>query len=407
MPALLCADDVHEDQLGQTDQDAGHGTCHEQSTHGCAGDHGVNDHGCGGRDDHTHGRGCHRDTGRSFRRVAFLLHGGDQDGAQSRGICHRGTGDAAEDHGRHDVHFAQTAAHRAQQLHAEVDDALGDTAGIHQLTGQHKQRHGDHQLAVSAVPHALRQHGDKVGCVDQNIAHAGSADCKGQRHAQRSKEDQQHQKDEHCHKYFLSFPLCVFLGQRLVLGRKEGNVGLVQGDDLDHDADGANDAANRHDAVHIHHGDLHALTDLLACNANILEALIGEYQIHGQYDEIVDDGQPALAGGLDTVVDDVDHDVLILDDVDAHAPEGGKGKQGGVELRQLLPAQGETVACNDRKNDQRGKQCHSDDPDEKVQVKQLFPEFFERFYCAQPLSCNVVGGLSLRKGSPKAAPVPQ
>ena len=45
-------------------------------------------------------------------------------------------------------------------------------------------------------------------------------------------------------------------------------------------------------------GDLHALTDLLACNANILEALIGEYQIHGQYDEIVDDGQPALAGGL-------------------------------------------------------------------------------------------------------------
>ena len=99
--------------------------------------------------------------------------------------------------------------------------------------------------------------------------------------------------------------------------------------------------------------------------------------------------------------------MLILDDVDAHAPEGGKGKQGGVELRQLLPAQGETVACNDRKNDQRGKQCHGDDPDEKVQVKQLFPEFFERFYCAQPLSCNVVGGLSLRKGSPKAAPVPQ
>ena len=66
--------------------------------------------------------------------------------------------------------FAQTAAHRAQQLHAEVDDALGDTAGIHQLTGQHEQRHGDHQLAVSAVPYALGQHGDKVGCVDQDLS---------------------------------------------------------------------------------------------------------------------------------------------------------------------------------------------------------------------------------------------
>lgn len=140
---------------------------------------------------------------------------------QSRGICHRGTGDAAEDHGRHDVHFAQTAAHRAQQLHAEVDDALGDTAGIHQLTGQHEQRHGDHQLAVSAVPHALRQHGDKVGCVDQNIAHAGSADCKGQRHAQRSKEDQQHQKDEHCHKFFSPFPYASSLVSALFLGAKK------------------------------------------------------------------------------------------------------------------------------------------------------------------------------------------
>lgn len=41
----------------QNDQDAGHGTCHEQRTHRCAGDHGVNDHGRRGRDDHAHGGG--------------------------------------------------------------------------------------------------------------------------------------------------------------------------------------------------------------------------------------------------------------------------------------------------------------------------------------------------------------
>lgn len=54
------------------------------------------------------------------------------------------------------------------------------------------------------------------------------------------KKDQQHQKDEHCHScVFSPFRLCVVTAQRLILGRKVGNIGLVQGDDLDHDADGA------------------------------------------------------------------------------------------------------------------------------------------------------------------------
>jgi len=387
MPALLGADDVHQHQLGQTDQDAGHGTCHEQRTHRCTGDHRVNDHGGGGRDDHAHGGGCHRDTGRSFRRVAFLLHGGDQDGTQSRGIGHRGAGNATEDHGSHDVHFAQTAADGPQQLHAEVDDALGDAAGVHQFASQHEQRHGDHQLTVGTVPHALRQHGNKGRCIDQDVGHTGSADGEGQRDAQRGKEDQQHQKDEHCHScVFSPFRLCVVTAQRLILGRKVGNIGLVQGDDLDHDADGTDDAAHRHDAVHIHHGDLHALTDLLTGNAHILEALIGEHQHHGQHDEVIDDSQPALAGRLDTVVKDVDHDVLVLDHVDAHAPEGGKCKQGGVELCQLLPAQGEAVARNNGKDHKSCQQCHGDHADGKVYVKQLLADFFQLFDGAQPLS---------------------
>lgn len=143
--------------------------------------------GGGGRDDHAHGGGCHRDTGRSFRRVAFLLHGGDQDGTQSRGIGHRGAGNTAKDHGSHDVHFAQTAADGPQQLHAEVDDALGDAAGVHQFASQHEQRHSDHQLTVGTVPHALRQHGNKGRCIDQNVGHTGSADGEGQRDAQRGK----------------------------------------------------------------------------------------------------------------------------------------------------------------------------------------------------------------------------
>ena len=202
-----------------------------------------------------------------------------------------------------------------------------------------------------------------------------------------AKKDQQHQKDEHCHScVFSPFRLCVVTAQRLILGRKVGNIGLVQGDDLDHDADGTDDAAHRHDAVHIHHGDLHALTDLFTGNAHILEALIGEHQHHGQHDEVIDDSQPALAGRLDAVVKDVDHDVLVLDHVDAHAPEGGKGKQGGVELCQLLPAQGEAVARNNGKDHKSCQQCHGDHADGKVYVKQLLADFFQLFDGAQPLS---------------------
>ena len=45
-----------------------------------------------------------------------------------------------------------------------------------------------------------------------------------------------------CNNVFSPFLLCVVTAQRLILGRKVGNIGLVQGDDLDHDADGTDDA---------------------------------------------------------------------------------------------------------------------------------------------------------------------
>ena len=78
--------------------------------------------------------------------------------------------------------------------------------------------------------------------------------------------------------------------------------------------------------------------------------------------------------------------MLVLDHVDAHAPEGGKGKQGGVELCQLLPAQGEAVARNNGKDHKSRQQCHGDHADGKVYVKQLLADFFQLFDGAQPLS---------------------
>lgn len=95
----------------------------------------------------------------------------------------------------------------------------------------------------------------------------------------------------------------VFLAQRLVLGSKVGNIRSEQHGDLDDNTDRADHAAHRHDAVHILHGDFHALADLLAGNGHILEALPGKDQIHHKDDEVVDDGQPALVGRLDVIVE--------------------------------------------------------------------------------------------------------
>src|SRR5699024_4542069 len=109
VPALLGADDVNQNQLGQTDEDSGNGTSHKEGAYGTAGDHGVNDHGGGRGNDHTHGGGGYGDTGSGIGRIALFFHGGDQDGTQSGGICYGGTGDTAENHGGNNVYLAQTA----------------------------------------------------------------------------------------------------------------------------------------------------------------------------------------------------------------------------------------------------------------------------------------------------------
>ena len=58
---------------------------------------------------------------------------------------------AASRHGGDDGHVAQAAADVADQRQREVDDALRQAADVHDLAGQHEERHRQQREAVGAV----------------------------------------------------------------------------------------------------------------------------------------------------------------------------------------------------------------------------------------------------------------
>ena len=118
--------------------------------------------------------------------------------------------------------------------------------------------------------------------------------------------------------------------------------------------------------------------------AGIDESLVDEDDVHHQHNDVVEHGQPALEGGLDAVIEDVDHHVFVLDDVGPHAPEGAEGKEGGVELGDFLPAELETVAHDDGEDDHGRQQGDGHRPDAEIDVENGLAEFFQLFHRAPP-----------------------
>ena len=374
VPALFMADPEDQEKLAQADENARHRARHKECADGGARHHGVDDHGRRGRDDHAHGGGCHRDARGGGLGIALFLHGGDEDAAEGGGVRHRGTGDAAENHGGHDVHFAEAAVDGAQDLHAEVDDALGDAAGVHEFARQHKEGHGDHELTVDAVPDALGHHAQKHRLCRRQVADAACADGEGKRHADGRKYDQADQKKYNSHT--LHPPSVVHLVQRNVFHFKLAQRGAHRLDHLDEDAQDADHAAHRHDAVDEGHGDLHALADLLAHFRGVLPGVADEQEVHHQHDEVVEETDPALDGGFKLVVEDVDAHMLVFQHVEPQTPEGGERKEHHVKLGHGLPAQGEAVAHDDREDHQHRQQTHRRGPDTEVDFLNNRADFF-------------------------------
>ena len=132
------------------------------------------------------------------RRSLFAQHG-DQQRAERGGVGHRRAGQRRQQHAGEDGHIAQATLDVADEHAGRVDDAARDAAGIHQLAGQHEQRHGHQREAVGAGQHVLRQ---DLGIEEIQLEHHGDRaeqQREGDGHAQGDQPQQHDQEDGQDH----------------------------------------------------------------------------------------------------------------------------------------------------------------------------------------------------------------
>jgi hypothetical protein len=83
----------------------------------------------------------------------------------------------------------------ADQREREIDDALGEPAGVHDLSGENEKRHGKQREAVRAVDQVLRED-LRIELVE--VDHQGDAageQREGDRNAERHRPEQRAQED--------------------------------------------------------------------------------------------------------------------------------------------------------------------------------------------------------------------
>ena len=97
--------------------------------------------------------------GAEFPVVPFVGHGLDFDGSQTAGVGDGRSGHAGEDNAGNDIGMAQAPGNETDQGRGEAEKAVGDTAGIHQITGQNEEGHRQKSELVDSGDHALG-HGD-------------------------------------------------------------------------------------------------------------------------------------------------------------------------------------------------------------------------------------------------------
>ena len=148
-------DDEPQRHQGQTDEDTGQQTDHEQLGDGQAAHAGAEDDEVGaGRDDGAEDSARGDNGTGAAGDVVLLLHHGQEQAAKSGGFAHGRTHEAGEQDGSHDGGIAKAAAHAADKELGELHHALGKAAGSHDFTSKHEERDGHQGVVVRTVEHA-------------------------------------------------------------------------------------------------------------------------------------------------------------------------------------------------------------------------------------------------------------
>ena len=174
-------------------QQAGNDAGDEQRDHRDVVEHGrVHHHDDARRNDRPEDRCAGGDRGRVGRRIAFLLHGRDQQLADRDGIGDRRAGQPGEEQAAGDVDVAQCAAHAAEQGVVEVDQALGQARLVHQLGGEDEVRDRHEQEAAHAREHPVGDDLEELDPADRRR----TREAREQHHQADGRADQQYD-DEH------------------------------------------------------------------------------------------------------------------------------------------------------------------------------------------------------------------
>ena len=196
--ACLLGADESDHHAAQTHQDAGHITGHEQGGDGdTARDGGVDDEGGRRGNQQTGGSGGDVGGGGVSRVIAVLLLDGADAAAHSGGCRNGGAGQRAEQHIAQDVGLCHRAGNLADKQLREVDQALGNTAIVHDVAGQDEEGHGQQREALHAGVHLL--HRDEGNLIPRKGGHcghnAGRHNADGDGHAE-EQQDAEHGKQD-------------------------------------------------------------------------------------------------------------------------------------------------------------------------------------------------------------------
>ena len=154
----------------------------------------VDDHVVRRRNQHALAGTRNRDGRRELRRVAGLDHHRDLHGAQRRDIGHSRARNAAEEHRSHDIHMREAAAESSDQRIRKREQAVGNTADAHDLTGEDKERNRHQRERVNRFTHLLHErHQRHVHVEHRDGRRAGQR--KGNRHARDDKDEERTEQE--------------------------------------------------------------------------------------------------------------------------------------------------------------------------------------------------------------------
>ena len=197
---LLARDPPPGDEQRQAEQHAGHDAGDEQPRDRHVGGDAEHDE-ADRRRNHRRDDAARGDQPRRARDVvAGLAHHRDQDRRQRRRVGRRRARQRRHDDRGDDRDVAEAAVAVADQRQREIDDPLGQPAGVHQLAGEQEERDRQQHERVGAVEDLLR---DDLAVVDAEVRHqrdAADDQRERDRHADRHGAHQRHEEDGDGHR---------------------------------------------------------------------------------------------------------------------------------------------------------------------------------------------------------------